>query len=725
VAASVPPVDTNGTAPEKTRKLSLLARARRRLKAIVGGRPAATDDSAAIYPPSPYASWGFENATDAIAEAVDNQTIDTSIKGDQVPPAPGEIRFPPPRRTQDPILVNRAFYTGDHWQYGSGYIGPHPSQTDAAFNDAMVEIANIFTSQNAIREVTDRHAAGVVGRPFRWALVPRRATGDSKPTTDEQTAIDEASGLLRQWLTARKVPTLIGNATATLLLAERAAIRLVVPAGLAKVNADGTTTVAAKTIEQALAKVWPEHPTPEASAVACDDDTKLEAGVVTYEASEYDDATDKADTSEYAWICFLNQGGDTVIRILSDDDEPAATPEATDDEPGGVAVGESSIDTPRPGDAQLKLGGRLTMFEMHRPALITPQVQQSQRALNFAATMIPRNVTTGGFVERLLLDASVPGQYVVGPDNVKRFVPSPLKLGAGTTNFIEAAEYETTNPQGEKVVTRGKPTAVFRDPVKPDASITAKQEHYESILAECGQLHVLITGDAQASAVSRIQARAEYLNTLLKTKPEVEAALSWLIETALAMAEAIAQQPGKYTNVVRAQVSCKLDTGPITPEERKTIEASIGVTISQETAMLMLDIEDVDAEQSRMAEDPASRAEYAKDIGDALTKLTTAGATLKGAAKIVGLTPEQIADLMTPEDFAALPAGIRLNQPKPGDPGEVVEPQPALDDAAVPSPALEPAPNGEPQKGAKGAKPASTSGSAPGGASGGQSGTPA
>jgi hypothetical protein len=686
--------------PEKARKLSLIARVRRRLKAIAGGRPAQADDAGLRYPPSPFADWDFEDASSAVEEAVANQTIDTSNKPNgQIAPAIGDVRFQQNRRTQDPIRVNRAFYDGDHWQYGSGYIGPHPDVSDAAFGAAMTEINSIFTSQNVVREVTDRHVSGVVGKPFRWSLVPRRSTGDQKPTADEQRAIDAASALVRDWLKARKVPTLVGNATATLLLAERSSIRLVVPAGLATTNNDGTTTVAAKTIEEALAKVWPEHREPEASTVACDEDTKLEAGVVTYEASDYDEDSDQPDTTDYAWLCFLSQVGETVIRILSDNDEE---PIATDGE------AETSVDVPRAGDARLQLGGRLTMFEMHRPALISPQVQQAQRALNFALTMVPRNVTTGGFVERLLLDASVPGKFEVSTDGVRRFIPDKLKLGAGTTNFVQGAEYETTNAQGEKIITRGSPTAVFRDPVKPDASIAAKSEHYTSILKETGQLHALIVGDATASAVSRIQARAEFLNTLLRTQSEVESALVWLIETALAMAEAIAGTPGQFTNVLRCQASCKLDTGPITPEERKAIEASIGVTISQETAMLMLDVDDVDAEKSRMAEDPASQAAYAKDVGTALQALTTAGATLEGAAKFLKLTKEQVTDLLTPETYAALPGGVTVRQPKPGVAGEVVEPQDALEQPAAALSA--------PARDAGGTKPTSSSGSAPGGA---------
>jgi hypothetical protein len=702
--------------------LSLFQRAQlvaRRALAKARGK----DARAAIYPPSPFADWDYEAAEQAIEDALDAQTIDTSRANQQaIVPAQGEAIFIAPRSRQNPIAINRAFYQGDHWQRGSGYIGPHPQSTDRAFNDTMVEIANIFTSQNAIGEVTTRHTLGVVGKPFRWSFVPRRDTGDQKPTTAEQAAIEEVTALVRTWMLARKVPTLVRNATSTLLLDERSAFRLTIPAGLTKTNAAGETEVEAASVEEALAKIWPEHPTPEESAVISDADTKLEAGVVVYEgaaevAAEVAEGTtdDDDETEDYAWLCFLNEVGDTVIRIIGESDDSASDTSAageTDDSD------DDASEDAEPGTSTLKLGGRLTMFEMHRPALITPQVQQGQRALNFALTMVPRNVTTGGFVERLLMDAQAPGEpEVVDGKRTGRWIEKPFYTGAGTTNFVEGAEYEEIQPDGTRTIRRGSPSAIFRDPVKPDASLTAKDAHYRSILSEVGQLHVLISGDATSSAVARIQARAEYLNTLLLTQPEVEAALCWLLETAIAMAEAIAKTPGKYTNLLRAEVNCKLDTGPITPEERKAIEESIGVTISQETAMLMLGIEDVDAEKSRMADDPNSRIKSGEALGKALLSLTMAGATLEGAAKLLKLEQKEIDDLMTPETFEATPAGVRLNQPKPGKPGETPPPAPPPIPSVPgdkPGTAPTPAPS-KPAAASPETKPASSSGSAPGG----------
>lgn len=616
----------NGTGP---RRRSLLARARDAVSAALR----AANGQAPLLPPSPFDAWTIDDAAEAVDLALDAQTIDTSaLAVGKITPVSGEARAIAPRGRQDPIAINRAFFQGDHWQDGSGYIGPHPAPGENGYAQTMQEIGLIFTSQNVIREGTMRHANGCVGKPWAWAYVPRRELGDQEPTTEEQSLIDEATGFMRDWLLARKVPKLMNDAVCTLLLAERSGIRLTIPAGLATTE-NGVTTVTAASVQEALAKIWPEHASPEDSCLVTDGDTKLEAGVVMLEADlEDDDRNSDGETEDVAWITFLDETANTILRVLREG-EDAESPES-----------DAQDTTP------LAMGGRIAMFEMRRSALITPQVQQAQRALNFALTMVPRNVTTGGFLERLLLDARMPGEPEMA-DGVPtgKWIPKPFYVGAGTTNFIEGAEYETTDAAGNVVKTRGSPSVVFRDPIKPDASLAAKDAHYQSMLQELGQLHVLISGDATASAVARIQARVEYLNTLLVTAPEVEAALRWLLETALAMAEAIAESPGKYTSKLRAQVQCKLDTGPITPEERGAVESSIGKTISQETAMRLLGVDDLDAERTRMEADPLVRAARAKVIGEALTALTTPGATLEGAAKFLGLTSDEIEALMTPE----------------------------------------------------------------------------
>jgi hypothetical protein len=268
-----------------------------------------------------------------------------------------------------------------------------------------------------------------------------------------------------------------------------------------------------------------------------------------------------------------------------------------------------------------------------------------------------------------------------------RWIEKPFYVGAGTTNFIESSTFED-----EEGRIKSKNADVrYREPVAADGPIKASDKHYRSILDEVSQLHVVMAGDSNPSGSSRLTARIEYLATLQLTQGEVESAFRFIVDTALAMAEALAQEPGKYTKTLRAQCACRLDGGPLLPVERAAIEASIGKTISQETAMMLVGIEDVEAEKARMALDPLARAKYGEAIGDALNKLTSPGATLEGAARFIGVSDDMLALLMsgTPTvdpNANPTPTGSRT-PPKPAAP-----PQPPVRGPAREQPPKKPLP---------------------------------
>jgi hypothetical protein len=82
--------------------------------------------------------------------------------------------------------------------------------------------------------------------------------------------------------------------------------------------------------------------------------------------------------------------------------------------------------------------------------------------------MLPRNVVTGGFLERVLLNAQMPGYWVDANGNRttdinarKKFVALPYKAGAGTTNFVRGMDYLDAKT-GETKVT--DPQIQWREP---------------------------------------------------------------------------------------------------------------------------------------------------------------------------------------------------------------------------------------------------------------------
>jgi hypothetical protein len=204
---------------------------------------AVTGEQTTKRPPSPFDKWDFEKGDKAIDDAFDAQTIDVTMTGEEgvVPVAGGTPMFFPRRTNVNPIQMNRLFFQGDHWQNGDGWIGPHPERENQAFNEAMQEIANIFTSKNVVRECVIRHSLGVVGRNIQWGFTPVApiTSEDGKPPEEIQKKIKEAENLIRPWLQNRKVATLLRDAVCTLLLSERAGIQLVIPPGLADKDGAG------------------------------------------------------------------------------------------------------------------------------------------------------------------------------------------------------------------------------------------------------------------------------------------------------------------------------------------------------------------------------------------------------------------------------------------------------------------------------------------------------
>lgn len=647
------------------------------LAAVTGSNTAPTVKR----PPSPFDSWGYDRAVKAVEDAFEAQTIDISINDSaaEVGNTPGRTMFYPNRPPTNPIIVNRRFFQGDHWQNGEGWIGPHPEITSAHFTETMQEIANIFTSKNVVRECTTRHSLGVVGRNMQWGFTPleepESPTGE--PNDEVQRKIKEAMKIVRPWLQNRKVQTLLRDAICTLLLSERAGIQLTIPPGLAEKDGDGNLVIQAGSIVEALNYIYPEHPLPDNAAVISDRDTMLEAGVWQYTTGP-DETSDTPtqgagestvgteEEEQYVAICFVDERGETVIRVFEED--------------GLDPIMETA----------LPMGGRIPMFEMRRSALITLQVQQGQRALNLAESMIPRTSVTAGFLERLLTDIQLPGEPEKDAkgNETGRWIEKPFYVGAGTTGFLQSTEF--MDEEGKVRRAAGKVT--YREPIAPTGAITASDKHYRSILDETGQLHVVMAGDSNPSGTSRLNARIEYLATLQLTQGEVESAFRFIVDTALAMAEAMSEKVGYFTSVIRTQVACRLDAGPLLPAERQAIEASIGKTISRETAMMLVGIEDVDAELARMAMDPLSRAEFAKIIGEAVSKLTSTGATFEGACLFIGVDPTMVAMLLSGDNGTneTEPVGPGRDPKKPDSPPSSVKRGPAkggLEKKPLPAPA--------------------------------------
>jgi hypothetical protein len=516
------------------------------------------------------------------------------------------------------LAVNEAFVDGDHWQDGDGWVGPHPQPDEDGFTETMNEIEQAFVSRNVIGEVVERHTAFLIGTEPRWGLVPRRAMKEGdEPTADEQSLIDEAEAALTIWWDTRKLHALLQDLVRQVVWARRSAMRLYVPPGmLSRRERGGRATIAAATLNEALAKLWPDHPNYAQATVYEDPDSKLQLGIFLY-ASDPDGGS--LDSVEFSFT----EGEKTIIRQLGADTDVQVS---------------------------LALGRRLPLYEITRPLLITDQIQRAQRALNLAASMLPRNVVTGGFLERVLLNAQMPGRWETNEKgDPTRFVAEDFHTGSGSTNFVVGVQYK--DESGKTLL--ANPDIKWREPIPVTPAVDAKNEHYRDILEEAKQGHIIAGTDPKLGWKSREQLRADSDKALGLTQTPTEACGRWLLETALAMAEAFMGKPGLYTNQLRAEFICLASSGPLSIDERKeNRESAKDGFLSRATTMERNGVTDVDAELGRMAGEPDARADLAVKQANALKMLTGAGASLVGAAEFLGIDPKR-AKLLIATDTAS------------------------------------------------------------------------
>lgn len=468
-------------------------------------------------------------------------------------------------------LSNRLFKVGDHWQEGFAWAGPRPPKGEAMYDDIMAEIERSQITQNVLKEGGTRHSDGVVGNEPSWNYtVTRPIEDDTALTADESATIAEAEAALTTWWDQRGIHELLQTLLLTACFEGRAPIRLLIPPGLLT---EDHKLPKVSTLAQALDLIYIELPNTDDMTVVTDLPTRQQAGIFQYTGTN---EVTKEDEARVELACI--DGEDTLIRVLR--------PRRPEDPENSVPVEE---------ELRLRLGKRPLHNELVVPLLVTAQAVSLQKLLNMALTMLGRNVVQGGFLEKIITNAQVPGEYV--PDATaptgQRFVPASLKTGTGATQFLSG--YPIKSPEG-LIINRTTPGVIYKDPVQVTTFVGTKAEAYLSLMEEMHQSHVVINSDATASGKSRREARREFIEDLKKSKAAVDRLGRWMIETAIALASLILLEPKKY-QPYRAIFDCHLAEGPISPEDETAIISVYEAGLrSQYNSMVMLGTDDVDAE---------------------------------------------------------------------------------------------------------------------------------
>jgi hypothetical protein len=531
------------------------------------------------------------------------------------------------------VQMVQKYLDGDHWQNGDGWSGPKPEITEASsgvVSKVMSEIERGFVSQNIIAECVSRHTDVCVVEPnFSMTLARELGTGEDgkpeQPTRNEQALIREASTALTNWFDSKEIMAIMQKAVSEAISTGRGVLRLYVPRAATVADETGATIVLRGTLDQTIQSVYLSSPAPTSAGVLKDVDGNSNRAYFKF--------LDPVDETSERLEAQALEGTDTVVSLETN----------------------SSIL-----EVRYPLAGVLLSYELQRPAIVSPQIVSLQKLINKTHTMLSRNTDVGGFIERTIENGQLPTVTKIDENGQEVQIPIPLKVGAGTVNFIAPYIYE--NEIGQKTAIPARMN--YRDPVPIDTFEGTLRVTERAVYKEFKQLHITMSGDGNASGTSRIQAMNDFRTSVKPTVTMLEKAYRWLFGTALRLAAHFEGNADRF-NELRVTVTVTPELSILTAEEIQVIiEMFTAGLISRASAIEKIRlIHDAEAERLRMRiearEDKALGDQNA--IRDSLTRAVEANAmSAKQALIDLGSTPEDASRIILERqgEMAAFESGV-------------------------------------------------------------------
>jgi len=495
----------------------------------------------------------------------------------------------------------RKMYDGDHWLGGSGWVGPSLNTTNPLYQESMAYIQQLFTAQNAIKEIVDREVTATQPLTPSISFVLKRNVSEDDPVTqEERDELELITSTFLKWYKEKKIGKQVESAAANAALAGRSGIRFVFPASM--LQSDGT--IPSADINTFWRYIFAHEMNPNSYTIVQDPYSLENIGIYSYKVADIDGKNEQ----EYIERTYIAEDGTTVIET------------ATKDKPW---TGN---------DASVELGGNIVHHEMKRDPLITQTIIQLQKSMNLAITLMARNALLAGFLERIFLNAQPPMETIVDDKGIEREVPTKLRLGANSVSFITGIPVEN-DETGELSYT--EPKAFYHEPTDVNNFIALKNELYSSILQEVHQSHALLTTQVKIPGESRRQARSEFRTAAEITATQVAETLSWLGSMFLGYSDLIANT--SYMEKYKPSVNAVVEIGDLPADVVKELIAMFEAEmISNETALRQYGIKNPTRELDLVATQQKQSIRYQESRAKQFLYLAKAGVDPYNAAIISG-----------------------------------------------------------------------------------------
>jgi hypothetical protein len=423
---------------------------------------------------------------------------------------------------------NAAYAAGDHWQAGAGYTGPRLPTDHVLYATWLSEMERIFVSRDVLSEIRKRERWALTGKAWTWTL----QDAEGKPLAEAED--DELRGYLDKWMQKKQVVSTIADAIEKSSwsgdegIDGRGLLRFYIPeqrleGGRAK----------AEDLGKALNLIELESPDSATGVVFEDADSEYEpVGFISWTEEKGGEEFDRAE------LVYTNEQGLTVLESLIASDAVSA------------------------GTVELNLLGKLTMYQLERPLLITSSQRSMQKFLNHTLTAFQAAIGGAAWPEDFFIGLLPPGDWVETASGELEFVPQALERGPGRSHFLQV---RTIVDEGdtEKALAGGGHSRTT--PVSPHLFTESGEKTTGHMFASAFQEYTLLTGLAQASGEKLQLAKGDFEASATDMANETRLMVSWVLETALAMAENIM---GGEPSGVTVDVDVQIDTGKVTIEQK-------------------------------------------------------------------------------------------------------------------------------------------------------------